>query len=120
MTIVFWQDNKVHELDRSQSDRSLLDYLRCEASVKSVKEGCAQGDCGACAVTVVQADPHHGLHIRVVNSCIKPLLSLDQSLVFVPLIYPRASGGRGHVAKRCESVWLLYTGFCDVALWGFP
>lgn len=82
MTIVFWQDNKVHELDRSQSDRSLLDYLRCEAGVKSVKEGCAQGDCGACAVTVVQADPHHGLHIRVVNSCIKPLLSLDQSLVF--------------------------------------
>ena len=82
MTIVFWQDNKIHELDRSQSDRSLLDYLRRDAGVKSVKEGCAQGDCGACAVTVVQADPHHGLQIRVVNSCIKPLLSLDQSLVF--------------------------------------
>jgi len=82
MTIVFWQDNKIHELDRSQSDRSLLDYLRRDAGVKSVKEGCAQGDCRACAVTVVQADPHHGLQIRVVNSCIKPLLSLDQSLVF--------------------------------------
>jgi len=82
MTIVFWQDNKIHELDRSQSDRSLLDYLRCEAGVKSVKEGCAQGDCGACAVTVVQAEQLEGLRVRLVNSCIKPLLSLDQSLVF--------------------------------------
>ncbi|MFZ9492630.1 MAG: 2Fe-2S iron-sulfur cluster-binding protein, partial [Burkholderiaceae bacterium] len=112
MTIVFWQDNKVHELDRSQSDRSLLDYLRCEAGVKSVKEGCAQGDCGACAVTVVQADPHHGLHIRVVNSCIKPLLSLDQSLVFcasdLPPEHPVVEAMLQSDASQC--------GFCTPGL----
>jgi len=114
MTIVFWQDNKIHELDRSQSDRSLLDYLRRDAGVKSVKEGCAQGDCRACAVTVVQADPHHGLQIRVVNSCIKPLLSLDQSLVFCASDLPPE-----HPVVEAM-VRFLYPGFCDVALWGFP
>ena len=106
MTIVFWQGNKIHELDRSQSDRSLLDYLRLQAGVHSVKEGCAQGDCGACAVVLVCSSDkslrrssdnslrrssdnnlQHSsdttqLQIRAVNACIKPLISVDQSLVF--------------------------------------
>ena len=106
MTIVFWQGNKIHELDRSQSDRSLLDYLRLQAGVHSVKEGCAQGDCGACAVVVVCSSDNSlrrssdknqqrssdnskqrfsdttQLRIRAVNACIKPLISVDQSLVF--------------------------------------
>lgn len=82
MTTVFWQGGKIHELDRSQSDRSLLDYLRVSAGVKAVKEGCAQGDCGACALVLVTDNGAEEPQIRPVNACIKPLISVNQSLVF--------------------------------------
>ena len=34
------------------ADRSLLDYLREDARLTSVKDGCAEGVCGSCSVLV--------------------------------------------------------------------
>ncbi len=45
--------------------RTLLDYLRDIKGLKGTKEGCNEGDCGACTVMVTDADG-----ARALNACI--------------------------------------------------
>ncbi|GES51046.1 xanthine dehydrogenase small subunit [Rhizobium sp. NBRC 114257] len=59
------------------SDQTLLDWLRLSRSLKGTKEGCAEGDCGACTVLVGRLTPAGGLVYESVNACIRFLGSLD-------------------------------------------
>ncbi|MDF1480967.1 xanthine dehydrogenase small subunit [Extensimonas sp. H3M7-6] len=57
-------------------ERTLLDLLREDLAQTGTKEGCGEGDCGAC--TVVLAELHEGrLRYRAVNSCIRLVHSID-------------------------------------------
>ena len=56
-------------------ETTVLEWLRGNRRT-GTKEGCAEGDCGAC--TVVVAEEKDGrLRYRAVNACIQPLVSLD-------------------------------------------
>jgi xanthine dehydrogenase molybdopterin binding subunit/xanthine dehydrogenase small subunit len=51
---------------------TLLDWLRTNGLTGS-KEGCAEGDCGACSVAMVDRDARGKRCYRSINSCLVPL-----------------------------------------------
>ena len=51
---------------------TLLEYLRQSGRV-GTKEGCGDGDCGACTVAVIGAGADGKVHYQAVNSCLIPL-----------------------------------------------
>jgi len=55
---------------------TLLSWLRSNGLTGS-KEGCAEGECGACAVAVLRADAHGGARYDSINSCLLPLPSVS-------------------------------------------
>ena len=69
-------------IHRSSFDvhQTLLDFIRLEARLTGTKEGCAEGDCGACTVLVGKL--HDGvLQYEPVNACIVPLASVDNTQI---------------------------------------
>ncbi len=56
---------------------SVLSWLREHAHCSGTKEGCNEGDCGACTVLVGELQPAGGLAWKPINSCLLLLPALD-------------------------------------------
>ncbi|UNX53690.1 FAD binding domain-containing protein [Georgenia sp. TF02-10] len=54
----------------------LLDWLRAQG-LTGAKEGCAEGECGACAVLVARPDGPERTRWTAVNACLPPVLAFD-------------------------------------------
>ena len=55
---------------------NLLDWLRSQG-LTGAKEGCAEGECGACAVLVARPDGPDRTRWTAVNACLPPALALN-------------------------------------------
>jgi len=90
--IAFLLNGSPVRVDEPSTDVTLLDFIRAQG-LTGAKEGCAEGECGACAVALVV--PHSvpddaASAYRVVNSCLMPLPSAaDQEIYTVESLAER-------------------------------
>ncbi len=83
-------------------DRTLLDLLREDLHCTGSKEGCGEGDCGACTVVVAEPAPEGAprpLTWRAINSCIRLAHSVD-GLALWTVEDLAAEGGALHPAQE--------------------
>lgn len=77
-TIRFILDGNVVEMSNVDPTRTVLQFLREDLRRKGSKEGCAEGDCGACTVVIGELRRDgETTELKAVNSCIQFLATLD-------------------------------------------
>ena len=99
-TVRFVLDGEIIELEDVDPTRTVLQFLREDVGRTGTKEGCAEGDCGACTVALAELDSSgNGLSLKTVNSCIQFLPTLDgKELITVESLDER--GTRPHPVQQ--------------------
>jgi xanthine dehydrogenase small subunit len=93
----FLNDRPVEETGLSPTT-TLLRYLRDRAHLSGTKEGCAEGDCGACSVAVLEHDGQGAPALRAVNACLVLLPMVQGKRVYT--VEALKEGGKYHLVQE--------------------
>ncbi|MBA4175031.1 MAG: xanthine dehydrogenase small subunit [Leptothrix sp. (in: Bacteria)] len=119
--IRFLHRGAVAEVVDAAPTRTVLEWLREDARCTGTKEGCAEGDCGACMVVLGELDDAGGLRLRPVNACIQFLPTLDGKALFTVEDLAAADGTLHPVQQALVDGHGSQCGFCTpgfvMSLW---
>ena len=109
----FVLDGQVHDARGERRTTTVLDYLREKLHRTGTKEGCAEGDCGACVVLVGELDAAgQAIAWKPVNSCMQMLPALDGKAVKTVESLRRADGSLHPAQEAMASCGGTQCGFC--------
>ena len=91
---------------------SLLQYLREDLRLTGTKEGCAEGDCGACTVVLGELDADGRVDLKPINACIRQLPTLDGKAVFTVEGLKRGDGTLHPAQQALADCHGSQCGFC--------
>ena len=86
--IRFFHRGEVVQVQGPHPTRTVLQWLREDARCTGTKEGCNEGDCGACTIVIGElaqpgdAEAVNGLRLQTVNACIQFLPTLHGKALF--------------------------------------
>ncbi|MDB5869905.1 MAG: molybdopterin dehydrogenase, FAD-binding protein [Polaromonas sp.] len=113
--IRFLRRGEVVSLGNVPPERTLLEVLREDLGSTGTKEGCGEGDCGACTVVLGRIEGG-ALRFRAINSCIRLAHSIDgMALWTVQDLAPE--GGSLHPAQ--EAMVQCHASQCGFCTPGF-
>ncbi|MGH8855070.1 MAG: xanthine dehydrogenase small subunit [Telluria sp.] len=119
--IRFYYRGAIREVRDAAPTQTILQQLREDLHCTGTKEGCAEGDCGACTV-VIGALEGGRLELKAVNSCIQFTPTLDGKALFTVEDLQQQDGSLHPVQQALVECHGSQCGFCTpgfaMSLWG--
>ena len=119
--IRFYFRNAVHAVSDVAPTQTILQHLREDLRCTGTKEGCAEGDCGACTVVIGSLE-NGELELKAVNSCIQFTPTLDGKALFTVEDLQLPDGRLHPVQQALVECHGSQCGFCTpgfaMSLWG--
>lgn len=119
-SIRFYYQGAAQSVQDISPIHTVLQYLREDRRHMGTKEGCAEGDCGACMVVVgeLQGDK---LILKAVNACIQLLPTLDGKALFTIEDLAQPNGAMHPIQHAMVANHASQCGFCTpgfiMSLW---
>ena len=118
--IRFYYQGAVREVTGAAPTQTILQHLREDLHCTGTKEGCAEGDCGACTVVIGSLQDGQ-LELKAVNSCIQLTPTLDGKALFSVEDLQQADGALHPVQQAMVECHGSQCGFCTpgfvMSLW---
>jgi len=119
--IRFYYQGQLREVHHAAPTQTILQHLREDLHCTGTKEGCAEGDCGACTVVIGSLE-NGQLQMKAVNSCIQFTPTLDGKALFSVEDLQQADGALHPVQQALVECHGSQCGFCTpgfaMSLWG--
>ncbi|MEI6662475.1 MAG: 2Fe-2S iron-sulfur cluster-binding protein, partial [Comamonadaceae bacterium] len=110
-SIRFLKNGEAITLHEVPANRTLLEVLREDLHCTGTKEGCGEGDCGACTVVIGQ-ERDGKLHTSAINSCIRLAHSVDGLAVWTVEGLTQDNGAPHPVQEALKTSHASQCGFC--------
>jgi len=112
---------EVQTVSDASPTRTILQHVREDHRCTGTKEGCAEGDCGACTVVIGELKGNT-VELKAVNSCIQFVPTLDGKALFTVEDLKQPDGALHPVQQAMVECHGSQCGFCTpgfvMSLWG--